>query len=52
MYTYVYKHIHTHTYIYIYIPTNISLLKVNTRNTRKMCEMCSKLTIKTPERGQ
>ena len=50
MYTYVYKHIHTH--IYIYIPTNIYLLKVNNGNTRKMCEMCSKLTIKTPERGQ
>ena len=24
--------------------------KVNNRNTRKRCEICSKLTIKTPER--
>ena len=30
-------------------PANISLFKVN-KNTRKMCEICSKLTIKTPER--
>ena len=29
---------------------NIFLLKVNNRNTRKRCEICSKLTIKTPER--
>ena len=27
-------------------------LKVNNRNTRARCEMCSKLTIKTPERRQ
>ena len=26
------------------------LLKVNNRNTRTRCEICSKLTIKTPER--
>ena len=31
---------------------NIYLFKVNNRNTRKRCEMCSKLTIKTPERHQ
>ena len=30
-------------------PAGIYLLKVNNRNTRKMCEICSKLTIKTPE---
>ena len=30
---------------------NIYLLKVDNRNTRKMCDICSKLTIKTPERG-
>ena len=30
--------------------TNIYLLKVNNRNTRKRCELYSKLTIKTPER--
>ena len=28
----------------------IYLLKVNNRNTRTKCEICSKLTIKTPER--
>ena len=28
------------------------LFKVNRRNTRKRCEICSKLTIKTPERRQ
>ena len=26
------------------------MLKVNNRNTRARCEICSKLTIKTPER--
>ena len=31
-------------------PANIYLLKVNNSNTRKRCEICSKLTIKTPER--
>ena len=31
------------------IPANISLFKIN-KNTRKRCEICSKLTIKTPER--
>ena len=30
----------------------IYLLKVNNRNTRIRCEICSKLTIKTPERSQ
>ena len=33
-------------------PANIYLLKVNKRNTRKRCEICSKLTVKTPERRQ
>ena len=28
----------------------IYLLKVNNRNTRASCEICSQLTIKTPER--
>ena len=27
----------------------IYLLKVNNRNTRTRCEICSKLTLKTPE---
>ena len=29
-----------------HIPAGIYLLKVNNRNTRTRCEMCSKLTIK------
>ena len=29
-------------------PAGIYLLKVNNRNTRTRCEICSKLTIKTP----
>ena len=33
-----------------FIPANIYLLKVNNRITRKRCEICSKLTIGTPER--
>ena len=33
-------------------PANIYLFKVNNRNTRKRCEICSRLTIKTPERRQ
>ena len=31
-------------------PANIYLFKVNNRNTRKMCELCSKLIIKTTKR--
>ena len=30
----------------------IYLFKANNRNTRKRCEICSKLTIKTPEQRQ
>ena len=33
-------------------PANICLFKVNNRNTRKRFEICSKLTIKTPEQRQ
>ena len=33
-------------------PVGIYLLKVNNRSTRTRCEICSKLTIKTPERHQ
>ena len=36
--------------LFITIPAGIYLLKVNNRNTRTRCEICSKLTIKTPER--
>ena len=30
-------------------PAKIYLFKVNNRNTRKRCEICSKFKIKTPE---
>ena len=33
-------------------PADICLLKVNNKNTRTSCEICSKVTIKTPERLQ
>ena len=33
-------------------PADIYLLKVNNRNTREKCEICSKLTIKIPEQRQ
>ena len=32
------------------IPANIDLFKVHNRKTSKRCEICSKLTIETPER--
>ena len=32
-------------------PIDIYLLKVNNRKTRTRCEICSKSTIKTPERS-
>ena len=35
-----------------YIPTHIYLFKVNNGNSRKVSEICSKLTIKTPEGSQ
>ena len=34
----------------MFIPAGIYLLKINNRNTRKRSEICSKLTIKIPER--
>ena len=33
-------------------PEDICLFKVNSRNFRKSCEICSKLIIKTPEQHQ
>ena len=33
-------------------PGNIHLHNVNNRKTRKMCEICSKLKTKTPERKE
>ena len=32
------------------IPVGIYIFKVNNRNTRARCEICSKLAVKTPER--
>ena len=44
------KHIdEIHDADYCYIPAGIYLLKVKYRNTRTRCEICPKLTIKTPE---
>ena len=37
-------------FLKIIIPTNIYLFKVNNGNFGKLCEICSKLTMKTPER--
>ena len=34
------------------LPVGIYLLKANNRNNRTRCEICSKLTIRTPERRQ
>ena len=34
------------------IPVGNYMFKVNNRNTRARCKICSKLTIKTPERRQ
>ena len=33
-------------------PADIYLVKVNNKNIRARCEICSKLSIKTPEWGQ
>ena len=33
-------------------PAGNYMFKVNNRNTQARCEICSKLTIKTPERRQ
>ena len=40
----------THIVAYFTYPVDIYVLKVNNRSTRTRCEICSKLTIKTPER--
>ena len=41
----------TGTYRFFFMsPANIFLFKLNNRNTRKSCEICSKLTTKIPER--
>ena len=41
-----YRNFVYHSLIY---PGNIYLFIVSSKNTRKRCEICSKLTIKTPE---
>ena len=33
-------------------PANVYLVKVNNRSTRKRCEICSELVLKTPDRSQ
>ena len=51
---------HKSSYIATYLQHNMKkeypagnyMFKVNNRNTRTRCEICSKLTIKTPERRQ
>ena len=46
---YYVKYFH-HWYCTLSSPAGIYLPKVKNRNTRTRCEVCSKLTIKTPER--
>ena len=45
------KHLSSHKYGTVF-PASIYLFKVNNRNTRARCEICSKLKIKTSERRQ
>ena len=41
------------SFLYLgFCPAGIYLVKVNNKNPRTRCEICSKLTIKTPERRQ
>ena len=44
------KHAHSKHCQTSMIPAGIYSLKVNNRNNRTGCEICSKLTVKTPER--
>ena len=46
----IYERCSREGYLLWHYPMGIYLLKVNNRNTRTRCEICSKLTIKTPER--
>ena len=54
MYQYITKHIcgKIHGDSISHNPANIYLFKFNNRNTGKKCEICSELTVKTPERRQ
>ena len=47
--SYLYRKCQSIPIIYYY-PVNIYLFEVSNKNTRKRCEIVSKLTIKTPER--
>ena len=47
---FAYQHVHAIVVFRLVNPVNIYLLKVNNGNTIRICEICSKLTIKTPER--
>ena len=47
--TYKYPSEPESTFISWGIPANIYIIKFDNRNTRKRCEIFSKLTIKTPE---
>ena len=38
--------------LYFQNPTGIYLFKTNNENIKKVCKICSKLTIKTSGRGQ
>ena len=40
----------TYLYVILIFPVGIYMFQVNDRNTRTRCKICSKLTIKTPER--
>ena len=46
----IYGHKYTKYKMCFSIPAGNCMFKVNNRNTRTRCEICSKLTIKTPER--
>ena len=39
-------------FTYLMNPVTIFMFKVNNRNTRERCDLCSKLTIKTSELRQ
>ena len=40
----------SYLFLFLTYPAGIHLLKVDNKNTRTRCEICSKLTIKIPER--
>ena len=46
------KFLHVTYVCQVYLPSRKLHVQVNKRNSRTGCEICSKLTIKTPERRQ